>query len=87
MRPSLIRRTRPPQGDPSRLDPGTSRPPTAADTENTTTAMKKIDLGDFNEETATPPKPRMPAINATTKNVTTQLNMARTSVSTFRFEL
>jgi hypothetical protein len=28
----------------------------------------------------------MPAINATTKNVTTQLNMARTSVSTFRFE-
>ena len=33
-----------------------------------------------------PPKPKMPAIKATIKNVTTQLNMVPTSVCTFCFE-
>jgi hypothetical protein len=39
------------------------------------------------EAPAMPPKPRMPAIKAMIRNVTTQLNMVRTSVSTFCFNL
>ena len=44
-------------------------------------AMKKIALAISMEAPAMPPKPRMPAISATIRNVTTQLSMTRTSVS------
>ena len=46
--------------------------------------MKKMILAISIEAPAMPPKPRMPAINAMIKNVTTQLSMA--DLSTFRFE-
>ncbi len=39
--------------------------------------MKKIALAISMEAPAMPPKPRIPAINATTRNVTTQLSMTR----------
>ena len=41
------------------------------------TAMKKMILAISMEAPAMPPKPRIPAINATTRNVTTQLSMTR----------
>src|ERR1700744_3698338 len=50
------------------------------------TATKKMILAISTEAPAMPPKPKMPAINATIKNVTTQLNMVLIPVSTFRFE-
>ena len=40
-------------------------------------AMKKIALAISMETPAMPPKPRIPAINATIRNVTTQLSMTR----------
>jgi len=43
-------------------------------------AMKKIALAISMDAPAMPPKPRIPAISATIKNVTTQLSMIRTSV-------
>jgi hypothetical protein len=45
--------------------------------------MKKMILAISMEAPANPPKPKMPATNAMIKNVTTQLNMFKTSVSTF----
>src|SRR5205085_213141 len=51
--------------------------PTTADTRNSTIAMKKMILAISMEAPATPPKPRMPAINAITRKVTTQPNMTR----------
>ena len=47
--------------------------------------MKKIALAISMDTPATPPKPRMPAINATIRNVTTQLNMIQPSIQ-FRFK-
>ena len=51
--------------------------PTTAETRNRITAMKKIALAISTEAPAMPPKPKIPAINATIRNVTTQLNMTR----------
>jgi hypothetical protein len=61
--------------------------PTTAETRNSTTAMKKMILAISIDAPATPPKPRMPAISATTKNVTTQLSMVRPSISTLCFDI
>ena len=51
--------------------------PTTAETRNSTTAMKKMVLAISMEAPAMPPKPKMPAISAMIRNVTTQLNMTR----------
>ena len=51
--------------------------PTTAEIRNSTTAMKKMILAISIEAPAMPPKPKMPAINATTRNVTTQPSMTR----------
>src|SRR5229473_953444 len=59
--------------------------PTTAEIRNSTTAMKKMVLAISTEAPAMPPKPRMPAISAMTKNVTTQLSMIRTFVFHFLF--
>jgi hypothetical protein len=57
--------------------------PTTAETRNSTTAIKKIALAISMDAPAMPPKPRMPAINAMTRKVTTQLSMTLTFVFCF----
>src|SRR5665213_1446141 len=49
--------------------------PTTAEIRNRMTAIKKMALAISIDAPAIPPKPRIPAISATTKKVTTQLNM------------
>ena len=62
--------------EPAASDPGAAaRQPTTAETRNSTTAMKKMILAISIEAPAMPPKPRMPAISAMTRNVTTQPSM------------
>src|SRR5712671_5141794 len=58
--------------------------PTTAETRKSTTAIKKMTLAISIEAPAMPPKPKMPAISAMIKNVTTQLNMVLTSVRSER---
>ncbi|MHC2681770.1 acyl-CoA thioesterase FadM [Bradyrhizobium diazoefficiens] len=53
--------------------------PTTAETRNSTTAMKKMILAISIEAPAMPPKPRIPAISAITRNVTTQPSMVKSS--------
>src|ERR1700738_685769 len=51
--------------------------PTTAEIRNSTTAMKKMTLAISIEAPAMPPKPKMPAIRAMMRKVTTQLNITQ----------